>query len=905
MSKITFIDKNGSFNLKNPQHTSGLYLPLASKQGLKSAVTPDFGGDAKTDQNHFLIAPKSIMNLGSDRDTRNFFLIMEDELWSATGVSAAQEAVRYTDAEDDVTLEAGRMWQTVERINKNKNLKATTTIFSLLNENAEIMLLNFTNTGTNSILFEPVAAIPIFGRSADNLRDHRHVTSLLNRAVIAEDGILMQPTLSFDERGHQLNDTTYYVFGADEEGNAPIKFMADADEYLGEGGTYLRPRSLLDGKGKNDCWKQPGERVDAKECVAVLRFEKITLNPGESKSYQLAIGMTCSDNLHEIDVVRSSIKSVNTISEKLSQVKEYWINKTPIHFNTGNPDFDGFMEWVSFQPELRRIFGCSFLPHHDYGRGGRGWRDLWQDCLALLLTDPTDVRQMLLNNFKGVRMDGTNATIIGDKPGEFKGDRNGIPRVWMDHGFWPFLTVKLYMDQTGDLDLFKEEVTYFKDALIHRGGCLEGSTKLPEDLSQRTVGEEVYKGSVLEHLLIENLTAFYDVGTHGQIKLRNADWNDALDMASENGESVAFTCGYAGNLKDIATYLRIYMAKSKETQMPLAKEMGILLYEDSINTFSNPKEKQKVLEKYMEAIEKGLSGDKEYIDIEKIALLLEHKSESLMKQIRNNEWVTDGEGNGWFNGYYDNNQNKVEGVVDDQVRMMLTGQVFAIMSGTAKKDAVESIIHSVDKYLYKKEIGGYILNTDFGEIKTDLGRMFGFSYGDKENGAVFSHMAVMYGAALYKRGYAAEGFKALNSLFETASDFNTSHIYPGIPEYFNGNGRGLYSYLTGAASWYLMTMIIESFGVRGSAGDLNIEPKLMSNQFDENGNSSIELTFRGQQFTVIYKNPKKKSYKEYEIGKVIVDGNHVIAGERNLVSIPETLIDSWKEKTHVIEVELK
>lgn len=64
---------------------------------------------------------------------------------------------------------------------------------------------------------------------------------------------------------------------------------------------------------------------------------------------------------------------------------------------------------------LRRIYGCSFLPHHDYGKGGRGWRDLWQDCLALLIMEPEQVRKMLIDNFGGVRFDGTNATIIGSK----------------------------------------------------------------------------------------------------------------------------------------------------------------------------------------------------------------------------------------------------------------------------------------------------------------------------------------------------------------------------------------------------------------------------------------------------------------------------------------------------------
>lgn len=42
-------------------------------------------------------------------------------------------------------------------------------------------------------------------------------------------------------------------------------------------------------------------------------------------------------------------------------------------------------------------------------------------------------------------------TIIGNKQGEFIADRNNITRVWMDHAFWPFVTTRLYLDQTGDM----------------------------------------------------------------------------------------------------------------------------------------------------------------------------------------------------------------------------------------------------------------------------------------------------------------------------------------------------------------------------------------------------------------------------------------------------------------------
>ena len=150
--------------------------------------------------------------------------------------------------------------------------------------------------------------------------------------------------------------------------------------------------------------------------------------------------------------------------------------------------------------------------------------------------------------------------------------------------------------------------------------------------------------------------------------------------------------------------------------------------------------------------------------------------------------------------------------------------------------------------------------------------MFGFAYGEKENGAVFSHMTVMYANALYRRGFAREGYKALQTLADTALDFQTSRIFPGIPEYFNAGGRGMYHYLTGAASWYMLTVITEAFGVRGEKGDLAVAPKLMREQFDRSGTAAIELLFAGKSFRVTMVNLTGKDYGAYHIGKAYLSG---------------------------------
>lgn len=868
MNKINFIDKFGSFRCENPDLVNGLYFPLASEVGLKSAVTPLLGGDAKLDQNHFLMEPVSIENLHNNRSTRNFWVVTKNNVpWSVTGASVWQAADRFTDKKEQMTLEAGFMWQCIEREAFFQPLTATITSFVPYWCNCEIMQVVIQNTGKEAITFTPVAAIPVYGRSADNIRDHRHVTSLLHRITVGEKGVVVNPTLSFDERGHQLNDTLYYVLGQEGDGSAPVSFYPDVESFIGEGGNLECPTSLLKMSGEMaDNPNCPlaasvlaGTVLNGQEALGGLVFETVTLHPGETKEYTVFTG-ACQTEEQWKDVLANFTDS-DDVRIAFDKNKAYWQEKVNVSVQTKDDKYDLFLKWVCFQPELRRIYGCSFLPHHDYGKGGRGWRDLWQDCLALLLMNPGSVRDLLLGNFCGVRIDGSNATIIGEKQGQFKADRNGITRVWMDHGVWPFITTLLYLNQTGDTAFLYEKMPYFKDRQVMRG----------KELLADVQGTNNYQGTVLEHLLLQNLCAFWEVGKHNHILLRDADWNDALDMANERGESVAFSNAYGKNLLDLANLLFKEAKKGVKT-VEFLEEISILLEE---SLYDDAEGKRQTLQKYLEACKYSVSGKTLQMDTVELAKNLERKGQWILNHIRRSEWVTDGEGNGWYNGYYDNSGNRVEG----NCRMMLTSQVFSIMGGTASDQEIEAIVKSADKYLYDENCGGYRLNTDFKEVKTDMGRMFGFAYGEKENGAVFSHMAVMFANALYQRGFAKEGHKALHTLYRQAMNVDKSRIYPGIPEYFGAGGRGLYHYLTGAASWYMLTVITQMFGVRGEDGQLVLEPKLLAGQFKDSdtdgSHASIELTLMKKKWHIVYVNKTGAEYGEYAIDKIILNGTDI------------------------------
>ena len=900
MKQVEFIDKNGTFRIHNPENYSGLYLPLAGETGLKSSITPNLGGDSKTDQNHFLLEPVSIENLHNNRNTRNFWCRIEDKgCWSVCGSSAKQEAEKFTKDQDESTLEAGFMWQKLTRISKEYGVKAETTSFVTLDGAMEVMMVELTNTAEYEQKITPMAVIPVYGRSADNIRDHRHVTSLLHRIETKMYGVEVCPVLSFDERGHQKNQTTYFVYGSTGEGEAPETFYPTTEMFIGEGGSYLIPetvRTVKDGV-------PAGTKLQGKEAAGGMRFASVTLKPQESAAYLILAGI--SEEREQIEKQTAAYRTKKQVEAALETVKKHWTDKVNVDFATGDTAVDNYLKWICFQPVLRRIFGCSFLPYHDYGKGGRGWRDLWQDCLALLIMEPSVVRQMIVDNYGGVRIDGTNATIIGSRQGEFIADRNNITRVWMDHAFWPFVTTKLYLDQTGDLNILLEKVTYFKDLQAKRGTVHDNAWDHAYGNKQRTEGGNVYFGTILEHILLQNLCAFYDVGDHNEMRLHGADWNDALDMAWERGESVAFTCAYAGNLKDIAECLKHLEAETGISRIEVAEEMKYLLA-DGTDLYESPDKKQELLEKYTRLCAHNIKGGTILISVEQIRKNLLGKAEWLMQHIRSKEWISAEDGMGWFNGYYDNHGNAVEYSKDQDVRMMLTGQVFAIMSGTAGEEQIKAVCKSADRYLFDKKAGGYRLNTDFKEEKFDLGRMFGFAYGEKENGAVFSHMAVMYANALYQRGFVSEGHKVLQTLLDAAMNFENSKMYPGLPEYFDNDGRGLYAYLTGAASWYMLTMITEVFGVKGKLGDLVIAPSLLPEQFDEKGDAGLQLEFAGKKFHIILHNPKKQSSRDGQIRQAVCDDQIILETEPEYgVRLSKKVIETLNSgKCHRIDVVL-
>jgi cellobiose phosphorylase len=866
-----FIDDFGTFVVDNPQRYN-LYFPLTNREGsILSSISPNLSGDIKKDSEHFLTPPASVEDLRSNLLCRREFFI-----------KVGQETIRLSHAYND-TLEAGFLYQKITK--KTSTLQIEIINFVPYDLAAEVMWVKVRNISKRELIITPTSFIPLFARAEKNLRDHRHVSSLLNRVSLNKYGIFVKPTMVFDERAHKVNQTIYYVQGVEGNTKAPLGQFPTLDYFYGES-DLLNPDAIA--KDIKPVNKHLPE-FDGKEACAALRFRQKRLKKNQEADYILVMGL--EDSAEKIKNIFSKLNTHLKAARSLKQTKKYWQDYlAQVGFDFKHKNFNNWLLWVMLQPNLRKLFGCSFLPHFDYGKGGRGWRDLWQDALTLLLTQPEKAKDFILDNFKGVRIDGSNATII-TKQGGFISDRNRISRVWMDHGIWPYLTLRLYVNRTGDLNLLFKEVTYFRDQQLKRAKQIDSDFS-QKDYLLRTKSKNIYKGSILEHLLVQNLVQFFNVGKHNLIRLENADWNDGLDMAADEGESVAFSFMYAHNLLDLCAILE--KLKVKTDSVAILKELTFLL--DSLTTpldYLDRKAKQARLEEYFKKV-KDISGEKVNINIDDLISDLLFKSESLFAWLRKHEWL---EKPGLFNGYYDNDGKRVEGVSSPggRMRMILTSQVFAIMSGGASETQVKKAWASITKYLKDKKLGGFRLNTDFQDLYLSLGRAFGFSYGDKENGAFFNHMVVMLANALYRRGFTAEGFQAINSIYQMSTS-QKAQIYPMIPEYFNGEGKGLYYYLTGSASWYIYTLLQEILGIKFTCGDILLEPRLMGRNFF---GQTIEARFKqhGKMIKVVFSR-ESKTDKLLKIKKVFLANQEIPSSKEGyIISKDDLEIISSKEVT--------
>ena len=147
---------------------------------------------------------------------------------------------------------------------------------------------------------------------------------------------------------------------------------------------------------------------------------------------------------------------------------------------------------------------------------------------------------------------------------------------------------------------------------------------------------------------------------------------------------------------------------------------------------------------------------------------LKVKSEHISSHILENEILTTNKGLRFFNGHYDNLENKIGGEKNGSIMMDLTSQVIPIISNVSNKKMSAEVYEAIKKVLKDEGSPGIRLTSEFKEIDMNVGRITGFVYGHKEHGSKWVQQNIMLAYGLYKQGLVTQGNEIMQEVYEIA-----------------------------------------------------------------------------------------------------------------------------------------
>ncbi len=184
---------------------------------------------------------------------------------------------------------------------------------------------------------------------------------------------------------------------------------------------------------------------------------------------------------------------------------------------------------------------------------------------------------------------------------------------------------------------------------------------------------------------------------------------------------------------------------------------------------------------------------------------------------------------------------KVGSAENDEGKVYLNTQSWAMISGIADKERAQLIVETVKKNLYTPW-GPILLAPPYTKYREDIGRISSDVPGTVENGANYVHASVFYAYGLILAGMSDEALKILCQILPSNPDnppdqsllepFNITNCYEGPLS--SHPGRAMFAWRTGTVGWFLKTVWDGMLGLVPEYDGISINARLPS-QWVKNG----------------------------------------------------------------------
>ena len=345
------------------------------------------------------------------------------------------------------------------------------------------------------------------------------------------------------------------------------------------------------------------------------------------------------------------------------------------------------------------------------------------------------------------------------------------------------------------------------------------------------------KDTLLEHLLKSLKLSMSSLGSHKLPLMGGGDWNDGMNRVGIKGKGESVW-------------------------------LGFFLYEN-ITMF------MKVMKKF----------DKKF-DLSKY----ETFNEKLANNLNKKAW----DGDYYLRAFFDNG-DKLGSHENTECKIDLISQSFAILSGVASKEKIDSCIKAVEKQLVDDNAGIVkLLTPAFKKSLNNPGYIMDYPRGIRENGGQYTHAVSWYLMSLIKAVYhdrAYRYYQMINPVNRTDSKEKTESymtepyvIAADIYSAKGREGRGGWTWYTGSSGWFYRVAVQDILGLQKIGTKLKINPK-------------ISISWEG--FKVVY-NYMDTEY-DIEVKKGKLDSME-LDGVKQMLPVIDLVND---KKTHSVKVFIK
>ncbi|EOD01197.1 GH36-type glycosyl hydrolase domain-containing protein [Caldisalinibacter kiritimatiensis] len=254
-------------------------------------------------------------------------------------------------------------------------------------------------------------------------------------------------------------------------------------------------------------------------------------------------------------------------------------------------------------------------------------------------------------------------------------------------------------------------------------------------------------------------------------------------------------------------------------------------------------------------------GDYQFADKCKIVY------ESLKENLNKYGW--DGE---WYLQATTDHGLKVGSKENEEGKIFLNPQIWAVISGIADKDRAKKAMEAVTKYLLK-DYGTLLLYPAYTKVRNDIGYITRYAPGLRENGGVYTHAATWSVWAYTLIGESELAYEAYKRICPPNRSDNPDgymcepYVTPGntdgpLSPYY---GRGGWTWYTGSSQWLHRVATHWILGVRPTYEGLLIDPSIPK----EWDGFTYRRQFRGATYLI---NVNNSAHVNRGIKEIYVDG---------------------------------